>query len=205
MRKVLAVLVVILAFSSVSEARERFVVFPGLGTCTGTYVRYRADTDTEAEIIGRLNTPDRVIVLGQTAIDGQIWYEIEDPRNDGTAFVFGKYIVPVYEESSQRTEAAKMIVNILQNYGITREKSDLYDGPEARRRYSEDNYLYEVDARKKGCSFGDISIGDDAESLEELLGEPESQTDTKWEYRVEDTILTFWVEDGRITRMRYED
>ena len=88
MRKIFISLVVVLALSAAAEAREKFVKFPALGVCSGTYVRYREDPDTESEILGRLNEPDRVIVLGQTSNNGQLWYEIENPKDDNTACLF---------------------------------------------------------------------------------------------------------------------
>ncbi|MBQ6110924.1 MAG: SH3 domain-containing protein, partial [Synergistaceae bacterium] len=83
MRKIFA-FILALFMCNVLEASERFVTFPAIGTCTGTYVRYREDPDTESNIIGRLHKPQNVIVLGQTATDGQVWYEIEDPESDST-------------------------------------------------------------------------------------------------------------------------
>ena len=97
MRKFLA-LVLLFAFMStgIIEAASRFQDFPARGVCTGDYVRYREGPDTESEILGRLFTGDRVTVLSQTSVDGEIWYEIEDPENDDmSAWVSGRYIRPV--------------------------------------------------------------------------------------------------------------
>ena len=97
MRKILAlVLVFVFMFAGISESAGRFYDFPARGVCTGDYVRYREEPDTDARIIGRLFTGDRVTVLSQTSIDGQIWYEIEDPDDDSSsAWVHGRYIRPL--------------------------------------------------------------------------------------------------------------
>ena len=190
---------------SPAYALDKFVTFPGIGECTGTYVRYREDPDTESEIVGRLNEPDRVIVLSSTAVDGELWYEIEDPKGEATAFVYGKYIRPLFGEDVQRTDTYKFVVGIMQDYGITKEKAAFYNGPEVKTRYK-DGYLVYVDARKNGCAFGDIHIGDDAGKVEEILGYPEDDDDeNEAGYMLEDyVVLMFRFRDGKVTRMTYE-
>ena len=206
MRKVCVILLAVLMFCTACEARARFVTFPAVGLCTGTYVRYRMDPGTDAEAFnGRLNTGDPVIVIGQTAVNGQVWYEIDNPEGEYTAFVFGKYIEPMYTEESQRMPMIQVITEILQNYGITRKRSELYNGPKVRRQYTKDGVLCVVDAQEEGCYFGEITIGDDTRKLRRVLGDPDMEDDSEWEYRYEvDTILRFMLEDGKITRMIYE-
>ena len=207
MHKILAVLIAFV-FGTIPPAlsSERFVIFPALGSCNGTYVRYRDNPDTEGEILGRLNKPERVIVLGQTANDGEIWYEIEDPRADGTAFVFGKYIEPVYDETTQQGEAYRMIVSVIQAYGITPERANFYGGPKVQAEYKDGLGLVKLEARNDGCTFGDVNIGDDTARLREILGEPDIMSASEWEYRVEtDTVLLFRLNGGRIASMIYED
>ena len=206
MRKLLIGLIAISLFASTSEAaKSKFTKFPGIGYCTGTYVRYREDPDTDAEILGRLNDPDRVIVLGQTTNNGQLWYEIEDPEGDGTGFVFGKYIEPVYGKSEQETIAYEVVVNILQNYGINKTKAKFYSGPKGKTQYT-DNYLSFLEVSKKGNSFGDISIGDSLGDLIDAMGEPDlNDRDEIIEYNVDvDTVLRFILEDDEIVRMVFE-
>lgn len=205
MRKVLAVLAVLIC-SSFCEARERFITFPALGKCTGKYVRYREAPDIDSKILGRLNKPERVIVLGRTAVNGQIWYEIEDPKSDKTAFVFGKYIVPYYNETAQQSPIVKLIVNILHTYGITEEQSKFYDGPKVNTDYNEIGELAAVEAWKNGSVFGEICIGDDVKVLEEILGEPDIKRNTDWAYKAgKNTVVGFLLEDGKIRKMIYSE
>ena len=206
MRKVFAVLVMILAFASICQAGEKFVEFPALGRCTGSSVRFRSDPGTESEILGRLNAPERVVVLSQTAVDGQVWYEIEDPRTDKKGFVSGSYIEPAFDETSQRMDSVKMIVKIVQAYGISPEKAKLYSGPAVKMDFNHNNFLAEVYADAKGCAFGEIHIGDEPAKLEKVLGSPDVKTASEWEYRVGiNTILSFRFRDGKITRMMYKE
>lgn len=95
MKKLLAALLLVCILSSGALAAARFRSFPAQGVCTGDYVRYRTDPDTDADVVGRLFKGDRVRVLSQTSVYGEIWYEIEDPEDeDNTVWVYGKYIRP---------------------------------------------------------------------------------------------------------------
>ncbi|MBQ7593177.1 MAG: SH3 domain-containing protein [Synergistaceae bacterium] len=202
----LLVMLVSFIFASFSQAqaREKFVTFPAIGQCTGTYVRYRSDPDTESEIVGRLNAPERVVVFGQTAVDGEVWYEIGDPHGQDSAFVFGKYIKPLFNETSQQSPVHKLIFDILMSYGLTEEHDD-YDGPNVRRKYDKAGNLVKIEAWREGCTFGDISIGDEVNKIEEVLGSPDSWDEEEWEYEIEDFEITFHLKNGKITRMIYEE
>ncbi|MBQ9419117.1 MAG: SH3 domain-containing protein [Synergistaceae bacterium] len=185
-------------------AGERFVTFPGVGVCTGTYVRYREDPDTESEILGRLNTPDRVVVLSQVAVDGDVWYEIEDPNGDRPAYVFGKYVVPVFGEKLQRTKTYSLIVNILQDYGATKGRAEFYNGPKVKTRYTENNLSF-IDATRKGTAFGEIKVGDSRNTIEHFLEDPDIDDEDMLEYRLDfDTCVRFILEDDEIVRMVFE-
>ena len=197
-------LAIVIIFTSPVYALERFVNFPSIGQCTGTYVRYRSDPDTESEILGRLNAPERVVVLGQTAVDGEVWYEIGNPHSQDSAFVFGKYIKPLFDETDQQSAFYKLFYDILITYGPTKEHDD-YDGPEVRRKYDEAGNLIRVDARNKDCAFGNIKIGDDVSKLEEILGSPDGDEEDQWIYELDNVSITFKFDDGKINRMIYEE
>lgn len=205
MRKVLA-LIAILVMAAACEAADKFAAFPALGVCTGSSVRYRAEAGTESEILGKLNAPDRVVVVGQKSVDGDVWYEIEDPAANKNGFISGAYIAPVFDETSQKKPTVKMIVKIVQRYGITPEKGKLYSGPAVKSDYNHADFLAEVYADSKGCAFGDVQIGDNVSKLEDVLGKPDVQSASEWEYRVGiNTILSFRFKDNKITRMMYKE
>ncbi|MBQ4469377.1 MAG: SH3 domain-containing protein [Synergistaceae bacterium] len=95
MKKLFAAIILLCLLSSGAFAAAKFRDFPAQGVCTGDYVRYRTDPDTDADIVGRLFKGDRVTVLSQTSVYGEIWYEIEDPEDeDSTVWVYGDYIRP---------------------------------------------------------------------------------------------------------------
>ena len=96
MRKVLAiVLLMIVVLCGIAEAAV-FRSFPADGVCTGDYVRYRSRPGTNSKILGRLFEGDEVTVLSEVRVKGQRWYEIYDPNDgDRTVWVAGQYISPV--------------------------------------------------------------------------------------------------------------
>ena len=215
MRKffMISIALLLCALSS-AEASEKFVNFPAIGQCTGTYVRYRSDPDTESEILGRLNAPERVVVFGQTAVDGEVWYEIGNPHGQDSAFVFGKYLVPCYDEATQKSPAGKLIVQVLQTYAPYKDNDywGEYDGefdyPEVKRSYDKQGWLMKVEAWQpsKDFGFGDIRIGDNVSKLREILGEPDSDSGSEWRYMAGNyAAFTFSVRDGKISRMIYEE
>ena len=207
MRKILAV-VVILAVCSVCEAEGGFVDFPTVGMCTGDYVRYRAKPNTNAEIRGRMYTGEKVIVDGMTSVNGETWYEILPPNAQDSAFISGKYMTPYYDEDMQKSPAGRLIVEVLQTYA-PREDYDYYneydDSPEVKRKYR-DGWLARVEAWNPGSYFGEIEIGDRVSKLNQILGEPDSSSKSQYRYSAGDyATFTFKIEDGKITRMIYEE
>ena len=214
MRRLVAAVIMLVLSSSGVFAGERFVEFPALGVCTGDYVRYRARPDTNADIWGRLHTGEKVIVEGQKRVNGEIWYEIFPKDAQDTAFVFGKYLVPCYDEEVQKSPAGKLIVQVLQTYAPYKDNDywGEYDGefdyPEVKRSYDKQGWLIKVEAWQpsKDFGFGEIRIGDSTSKLTRILGEPDTKSSSEWEYEAGDfAIFVFRVRDGKITRMIYEE
>lgn len=205
MRKIFALIILILACTAsyASDKYERFVAFPAIGTCTGTHVRYRKNPDTKSKILGRINAPQNVIVLSQKKLKNELWYEIEDPERDSKAWVFGKYIMPLFNETTQNSELYHMAVNIMQTYGINQAKGKLNSGHNAETEYRHDNLVC-VEASKKGNSFGKIRIGDTEKKLTDTLGTPDRKQGNRCEYICgEDFRIVFFAENGKIYRMMF--
>ena len=194
---------ILMCIPGISEASERFVTFPAIGTCTGTYVRYRKKPDTKSKILGRINKPQNVVVLSQKKSNGELWYEIEDPERDSKAWVFGKYIVPLFSETTQNSELYPVAVKIMQTYGINPRKAGLRSGNNAETEYRHDNLVC-VEASKKGNSFGGIKIGDSEKKLTDTLGIPDRKQGNRCEYICgEDFRIVFFAEKGKIYRMLF--
>lgn len=205
MKKFLAVLAAVLLLSAPSFAAAKFVSSPSLGVCTGDYVRYREDSDTNAEIVGRLNTSDKVIVYNHVKSNGEVWHEIDDPRGSGLAYVFGKYVVPAFSENVQKGKPYELMIEVLQVYGLTRERGKLYEGPKARVKYDDKGYLTYLEVERQGCAFGDIKIGDDRAKVKEVLNDPDSIRGNILVYEVDDdTEFNFILEDGQVAKMSFK-
>ena len=213
-RLILAVLIALLLVSF-AECAEKFAAFPTVGVCTGDSVRYRAKPDTKSEIWGSLSLNEKVIVDGQKVIDGETWYEILPKDAQDSAYVYGKYLAPYFDEEAQKSPVHNMIIDILQVYSPYEDYDYYteYGGEEVKRTYDKSGWLVRVEAWKKGCSFGNdgqdsgknISIGDDAGKLTKILGEPDKKSGSEYEYTAGTSSLTFRIENGKITRMIYED
>ena len=215
MKRIILAVLIALLLVSFAEGAGKFAAFPTIGVCTGDSVRYRAKPDTNAEIWGSLSKNMKVIVESQKAADGETWYEISPKDAQEFAYVYGKYLVPYFDEEAQKSPVNKMVIDILQVYSPY-EDNDYYTeygGEEVKRTYDKSGWLVRVEAWKKGCSFGNdgqdesknITIGDDVSKLAKIFGEPDRKSDSECEYTAGSSSLTFKFENGKITRMIYED
>ncbi len=215
MKRIILAMLIALLLVSFAEGAGKFAAFPTIGVCTGDSVRYRAKPDTNAEIWGSLSKNMKVVVESQKVIDGETWYEIKPKDAQEMAYVYGKYLVPYFDEEAQKSPVNKMVIDILQVYSPYEDEDYYteYGGEEVKRTYDKSGWLVRVEAWKKGCSFGNdgqdesknITIGDDISKLAKLFGEPDRKSDSECEYTAGSSSLTFKIENGKITRMIYED
>ena len=176
-----------------ADSPPNFKTFPTLGRCTGNNVRLREDPDTGSKILGKLNEGNCVVVLNKLITEGNIWYEVDNPAKKGRAFVFGKYLEAVYEESYQSNRFRQFLMNLYLTYGMTPEKAvELWGKPQRRKREvisSEkiefvtlewnthrleywDKELVSIGVSKGSSPFGKVRIGDSVEKLEHNFGMP---------------------------------
>ena len=216
MKRVILAVLIVLSCVSFAECAGRFAAFPTVGVCTGSSVRYRAAPNADADIWGKLQDGERVIVDGQTSVDGEVWYEILPKNAQESAYVYGKYLAPCYSESFQESRVGKLIIDILQVYSPYKDYDYYteYGGEEVKRKYDKSGWLVRVEAWKSGCAFGNdgdnsknIYIGDSTNKLSEILGDPDKKSDSELVYMAGDSesSLTFRIENGKITRMIYEE
>lgn len=214
MKQLFAVLVLIfLLYVPVSRSwgeSRVFVEYPTLGECTGNNVRIRSEPDKNSEIVGKLDEYDKIIVLNKIKSGNDSWYEVDNPKSDGTAYVFGKYLVPAYKQKFQRSKAAKILTDMRLTYGSTSEKVLALSGEtgEITRRKSETDFpllivdcgdfralywdtyeekpgsLKSLEVKRGNKSFGNIRIGDSSDKLLRELGKPTNKTNSSWEYEI---------------------
>ena len=213
MKRLILAMLIALLLVSFAESAGKFAAFPTIGVCTGDSVHYRAQPNTKAEVWGSLSKNMKVIVDSRKVVDGETWYEVFPPDTQDTAYVYGKYLVPYFDEDAQKSPVNKMVTNILQTYSPYEEydywgeyNSD-FDYPEVKRSYDRQGWLTRVEAwnPSKDFGFGDIYIGDDISKLTKILGEPNRKSGSECEYTAGSSSLTFRIENGKITRMIYED
>jgi hypothetical protein len=187
----------------------------------------REEPDTESEILGRLNVDDRVIVLSQTSVEGQKWYEVDHPTDEGSAWVFGKYIRAAFEEEYQEDPLRQLIVQLNLTFGVSPDKARaLFGKPDKVKKevIGSDRDIVRVNMVWRGHTaeylngsltgvsvskgrthFGNVRIGDKANKLEDYLGKPSDATEDSWTYQPgEMDYVTFELEDGKIIRMSYQ-
>ena len=207
--------------------------YPTILRCTGTGVRLRAEPDTTSDILDKADVGDRFVAVGETSVDGSVWYEVELSAAKGTAWIFGKY-AEEYLEESERTPsvyaAVSTAVRICRSFGYTPEraraifgkpqketKKKVYIEMAGEKLWDETliyptheahylgGYLTSVTVREGTMPFGEIRIGDPAEKLAEVLGNPGDKTDERWSYDLPTLeYLTFEVGNGHVAAMIYE-
>lgn len=213
MRRIILAILIVLSCVSFAECAGKFASFPTIGVCTGDSVNYRAQPGTKAEIWGKFNKNTKVIVDSRKVVDGETWYEVYPPNAQDTAYVHGKYLVPYFDEEAQKSPVNKTVIKILltycpyRDYDYWGEYDGEFDYPEVTRTYNKQGWLMGVEAwnPSKDFGFGDIHIGDDAGKLTKILGEPDKKSGSEYEYTAGTSSLTFRIENGKITRMIYED
>ena len=220
-----------LAESARREAAEDWADgYPDIGVCVGNSVRLREDPDTESGIVGRVNEGETLILLAETSVDGQRWYAVDHPTEEGTAWVFGRYI-ETYKGYEAGTPACNMSIQVIMNFGVTPEKARALLGKPVKARQGKfffdpasqelseevlefsncqlqyvERHLRHVEVWKRGLAFGGVQVGDPASKLTDILGDPTSEGDEGWDYEVDPRRhLRFELDDGKITRMTWED
>lgn len=207
--------------------------YPTILRCTGSSVRVRAEPDRTSDILDKADVGDRFIALGETSVDGSVWYEVELSAAKGTGWLFGEY-AEEYLEESERTPsvyaAVSTAIRISRSFGYTPERARaLFGKPQKETKkkvYIEmageklwdetliyptheahylGGYLTSVRVREGTMPFGEIRIGDPAKKLVEVLGNPGDKTDANWSYELPTLeFLTFEVGNGRVAAMTYE-
>jgi len=217
---------VLFSSSAFADRAPKFQSFPTLGRCTGTNVRLREDPSTESEILGKLNPENFVVVLDKFITNGDTWYEIDNPFDEGSAFVFGKYLEACYLEEHQKKPLHKLVMNLYLTFGMTSGKALMLSGrPKEQERetigsdklervnlkYNNftleylDQTLTGVDVSGGKKSFGEIKIGDDADEVIEAFGEPKNKEENLYSYQEgEMTYITFEFQDNKVSHMNYQ-
>lgn len=219
-------------FLIVGSGRSLAVEYPILARCTGESVRLREDPSTNAKIIGKVDL-GFLYVLDETAVEGEVWYEVDHPTQKGTAWIFGKYVdIDYYLEgiAPETRLATRLAWQVRITFGDTLEKAHVLFGKPKKqsktmtwieglgRRLPDitltwpthtaqyvDGGLTMVKVTKGSLPFGTFRIGDSASNVRDLLGEPSEDSEEGWlSYELAPVnTLSFKERNGKITAMEY--
>ncbi|MBR2208025.1 MAG: SH3 domain-containing protein [Synergistaceae bacterium] len=211
MKKVITLTFILFTLMT-SAAWAGFVDYPTLAWCNAESVRLREAPNTKSKILGKLSEWDFLIVLSDTRVNGQLWYEVDHPTKKGHAYILGKYLTPCFVEECQRKTLTKLMMNIELTYGHNVEKTIALLGEPKKRiskkseysdyqrvtldygdysvSYIDNDLLVEVDVNRGDMPFGNFVIGDSEQKLLSLLGKPLNEKDFSsdgaviWQYNI---------------------
>ncbi len=182
MKKIVVMLCVLLFCTSAFGAE-----YPELGVCTGDNVRLREDPGTDGKIIGRADTGTRFVILSEAYVDGQKWYEIDNPKDKGHAFIIARYVnYGWYHGNNGVIPTGKDFVEVRLAFGIYQEKARtllgegkkdefgnlVYSG--CTLRYDDEAVptIHQAEITKRGYAIAGVQVGDNMRKLLQL-GMPE--------------------------------
>lgn len=200
--------------------------YPVLSQCTGEGVRLREDPSTEAKIVGKVDY-ETLYAVGETSVEGEVWYEVLHPTQTGTAWIYGKFLDVNYFKNI--TPAQRLTWKIALTFGCNEARArSLFGRPQKEKRTMTfiegageklpdvtltypthtaqyvDDILKNVTVAKGTMPFGPFRIGDPASGLADLMGEPGDTSEGQWSYELGPVeYLTFKVKDDRIAAMEY--
>ncbi len=172
------------SFSDESDTK-----FPALGICTASNVRLRnaPGTGSKSKIVGRADDSDRLILLGAKSIDGELWFMIDNPFDKGRAYITGRYVEVIDNES----QAHKALINMRRTFGLTPAKTRILLGKPSRTLKGNNETTYDMKFIYKGCeieyindrirnieisqkgwNFGGVHVNDSLQKAYNALGKP---------------------------------
>ena len=119
-RKVKVFALAVMVLMSFAECVFAGPEYPTLGRCTGDNVRLRESPTTKSRILGEVSEPQELVILGERKVNGQTWYNVDDPFDDREAWISGRY---VRKDNNERTPAYVAAVKIRSAFGQTSRKT----------------------------------------------------------------------------------
>ncbi len=162
--------------------------YPELGVCTGDNVRLREDPGTDGKIIGRADAGTRFVILGEAYVEGQKWYEIDNPKGEGHAFIIARYVnYGWYHGNNGVIPTGKNFVDVRLTFGIYQEKARALFGEGKKDEFGNLVYsgltlryddeaiptIHQAEITKRGYAIAGVQVGDNMRKLLQL-GMPES-------------------------------
>ena len=203
--------------------------YPMQGLCTGNNVRLRDAPSTKSKVIDAANDMDIFILVGEAKVNGDLWYELDNPKAPGTLWISGQFIDPDKSDAYGKP-AYTMALRIRMMYGDTPEKARaMFGSPvndESEKFYFEPakeellqetleyrgfklNYiegrLNHVEVNERGHYFVEVQVGDSKKNITDALGTPSGEGDEGITYDISDLeSLQFELRDGKISFMSWD-
>ncbi|MBQ7155563.1 MAG: hypothetical protein IJR85_08440 [Synergistaceae bacterium] len=150
--------------------------YPEMGVCRGSNVKLREFPGEKGKIAGSVNTGRHLVLLGETSVDGQLWYKVGHPMRKGNVWIPASYVYKLY--SGMDTEPAFVMVRM--TFGITPDKTRAFMGSplHAEARYLEyegcklwydsNRNLEKAEISTEGYAVGNVEVGDEIWKLDSL-------------------------------------
>ena len=204
--------------------------YPLIGICTGDGVRIRSNPNTKSEILNSAETGQTLILLNERKVNGDLWYEIDNPSDEGTGWIFGKYI-NIFKPEAYGTPAYTLAVLIRKDFGLSPERSKsilgeprkivndtfywesadeeieqlIYEYNGFKLQYIE-NRLRHVEVSKPGIYFGELELGSYEQIVVDTLGRPSGEGDEGITYNISPTeTIQFEFQDRQVTWMGWDE
>lgn len=221
------ILFVVFLFCAQTQAQENY---PALGLCTGNAVRLREAPGTSSKILGKVDSYQELVLTGERRVKGELWYCADNPFDDGSAWISGRYI-----DKSNGDPAFRTALNVRLSFGSTPKKTRMIFGrpsnserekfffDPAQKNFTREVLTYpaftvsftegsitRVEVTKKGYPFGEIQVGEAMQIVLDTLGKPASSKSNLYYYEISPVeSLTFIYESDRnhvdrVTRMCWE-
>ena len=150
--------------------------YPEIGICRGSNIRLREFPGNKGKVAGQVNTGRHIVVLGETSVDGNVWYKVGHPMRKGNVWIPESYVYDLYP----KTDLESDFVMVRMTFGVIPEKTRAlmgsplnagakyleYEG--CKLWYDDDRNLQRVEISAKGYPVGSVEVGDEIWKLDPL-------------------------------------
>ncbi|MBQ7067582.1 MAG: hypothetical protein IJM82_00275 [Synergistaceae bacterium] len=197
--------------------------YPCVGYCYGNFVNLVDNPDiNNSNVIGSINEGEMLIILDEAETDFGKFYKIENPFNEGTAWIHGNEI-ELEDEHFSKSGNYGFVIQVFQNFGLYPDKTksifgepfrDLHDEiidektfeyPDFRIIFVND-FLSRIEITGNKFNFGGVQVGNSIKQLYDVFGEPTKIFENLFNYKItERDSFDFYINGkGIITKMIYQ-
>ena len=162
----------LLAVSTASWAAN----YPEVGVCRGTNIRLKQFPGPKGKVAGVLNSGRHIVILGESTVDGQVWYKVDHPMKKGNVWIPASYVFRLY----QNADIEEAFAEVRMTFGMTPDKTRILMGSPVNAEagyleyegcklwYDRERNLERAEISASGYSVGEIEVGSKKETLKSL-------------------------------------